>query len=80
MRVFERRRIGRKGGRCKDGSRVTKADKKVGGREGRRRGGPREVGDGTSGGERSFVLRQSPLIPVEEGTTIEHVPASGHSP
>lgn len=26
--------MGRKGGRCKDGSRVTKADKKVGGRKG----------------------------------------------
>lgn len=46
----------RKGGRRKDGSRGKKADKKVGGREGRRRGGPREVGDGASGGERGALF------------------------
>ena len=72
----------RKGGRRKDGSRGKKADKKVGGREGGEAEGRAEGGGGWGErrGERSFVLRQSPLIPVEEGMTREHVPASGHSP
>ena len=61
-----------KGWVLKESRRIRKWE---GGKEGGGEGQEGEWGMGRE--ERSFVLLQSSLIPVEEGMTIEHVPASG---